>query len=84
MVEILGELTWRLDGGILASVFRFRRDFLVGLRESLATFGTESCGNSCRDFAGEAPTKLFRLAITPTDTIPLVSCANVGLSVKQD
>ena len=84
MVEILGGLTWRLDGGLLASVFRFRRDFLVGLRESLATFGTESCGNSCRDFAGEAPTKLFRLAIGPRTRLPWFPCANIGLYDDQD
>ena len=31
----------------------------IGLRESPVTLGTESCGKSCRDFAGEAPTKLL-------------------------
>ena len=56
----------------------------TGLRESPVTLGTESCGNSCRDFAGEAPTKLFRLAIGPRTRLPWFPCANIGLSVKQD
>ena len=56
----------------------------IGLRESPVTLGTESCGNSCRGFAGEAPTKLFRLAIGPQTRLPLFPCANIGLSDNQD
>ena len=42
----------------------------TGLRESPVTLGTESCGNSCRDFAGEAPTKLFSSQFGPRTRLP--------------
>ena len=42
----------------------------TGLRESPVTLGMESCCNSCRDFAGEAPTKLFSSQFGPRTRLP--------------
>ena len=56
---------------------------LVGLRESLGPLGRKVAATFVATLRGR-PRLNTRLAFTPTDTTPLVSRANVGLSDNQD